>query len=42
MAEQGGDSRAVDDAELGEVVAGWATLPDAVRLAILALVRTVK
>jgi hypothetical protein len=37
---QGGTSRAVDEPDLSEVISRWATLSDAVRLAILALVRT--
>jgi hypothetical protein len=37
---QGGDWRAANDAELAEVAERWPVLPEAVRLAILALVRT--
>ncbi len=33
---------ATQDAELGEVIDRWATLPDPVRLAVLALVRSAK
>jgi hypothetical protein len=40
VARQGTAPAAVDDAELTEVCQQWATLPEAIRRAVLTLVRS--